>query len=233
MRNASWSLFAVLALFTTAGASDDPFIGKWILDPQLSYYPAGTCPKQMVIEMEPAAHGIRYQSDSTYANGRAAHTEYTADYNGQPALVWGIYGLMLPVSLKRMDSHIVIASYFKSNQVVATSRRVASRDGRQMTITTRSKDRSGRNITTIGIYRKQAVESPARDAVSQTGWRGTRAVIEPDYTQEFIPQQEPQNHLGKISPGTLALCFEIPAVLTAVSLAVGALIHQRRSQATD
>ncbi|HXJ91216.1 MAG TPA: hypothetical protein VMS18_30695 [Candidatus Binatia bacterium] len=152
MRNVIWALIVVIALLSTAGASDDPFIGKWILDPQHSSYPAGNPPKRMVIEMEPATRGIRYHSDTTYANGHTTHTEYTADYDGRQVLVWGTYGLMLPVSLKRIDSHTVIASYFKSFQVVATSRRVVSRDGRRMTITTTSKDRSGRKVTTIGIY---------------------------------------------------------------------------------
>lgn len=156
MRKTTWCLIAVIALLTAASASDDPFLGKWILEPQHSRYPAGTRPKQMSIEMEPAARGVRYRSDTTYANGRTTHTEYTADYDGRQVLVWGTQGLMLPVSLKRTDSHTVVASYFKSFHVVATSRRVVSHDGRRMTITTTSKDSSGKNVTTVGIYGKQS-----------------------------------------------------------------------------
>ncbi|HTT19523.1 MAG TPA: hypothetical protein VMG82_11280 [Candidatus Sulfotelmatobacter sp.] len=155
MRNVIWFLIVVIALLSTACASDDPFIGKWILDPQHSRYPIGSRPTRMVIEMEPATRGIRYHSDTTYANRNTTHTEYTADYDGRQVLVWGTYGLLLPVSLKRIDSHTVVASYFKSFQVVATSRRVVSRDGRRMTITTTSKDSSGRKVTTIGIYGRQ------------------------------------------------------------------------------
>jgi hypothetical protein len=154
MRKLIWLLIFVAALITEASASTDPFIGKWILNPQQSKYAAGTCPRLMVIEMEATDSGIRYRSDTTYANGRTAHAEYTADYNGRQVLVWGGYGLMLPVSLKRIDSHTVVASYFKSFQVVATSRRVVSRDGRQMTITTISQDRSGKTVTTLGVYQK-------------------------------------------------------------------------------
>jgi len=61
----------------------------------------------------------------------------------------------------------------------------------------------------------------------------TQAVIEPDYAQEDIPPQGAEDDLGAISSGRLALCFEIPTVLTALSIAVGTLIHQRRSQARD
>lgn len=163
MRNATCSLVAIIALLATAGASgstsgsasNDPFIGKWIFDAQHSTYPAGTRPTRMVIEMESVTRGVRYRSDTTYKTGHTAHAEYTADYNERQVLVWGTTGLMLPVSLKRIDSHTVIASYFKSLHVVATSRRVVSRDGQRMTITTTSKDSSGKNITTVSLYEKQ------------------------------------------------------------------------------
>ena len=160
MRNAIWVLITITLLLTAAGASSDLFLGKWVLEAQKSKYPPGTCPKRMVIDMEPAAHGIHYRSDTIYANGRAAHAEYTADYSGRQVLVWGNYGLMLPVSLKRIDSRTVVASYFKSLQIVATSRRVVSHDGRRMIITTTSKDRSGRRVTTVGVYRKADGAAP-------------------------------------------------------------------------
>ena len=158
MRAALWVLRVAMVLPTLAAASTDGFIGKWVLDSEQSKYPAGTCPKRMIIEMEPAAGGIHYRSDTTYRNGRTAHSEYTADYSGRQVLVWGNHGLLLPVSLKRIAPRTVIASYFQSFQVVAISRRVVSRDGRRMTITTTSKQRSGRWVETIGVYRKQTEE---------------------------------------------------------------------------
>ena len=39
-------------------------------------------------------------------------------------------------------------------QIIATSRRVVSRDGRKMTIATNSPDQSGKNILTVGVYEK-------------------------------------------------------------------------------
>ena len=146
----------LLALSVTAArASTDPFVGKWVLDVPHSEYPAGTCPISMTIEMEAAGNGVRYRSDATFANGSTVHSEYTAEYNGNQALVIGARGMMLPVFLKRIDSNTVEASYTKALMVVATSRRVVSEDGRHMTITTTSKDPSGRSVTTVGIYEKQ------------------------------------------------------------------------------
>jgi hypothetical protein len=145
----------VAILATIARASDDPFVGKWVLDVQRSEYPAGSCPKTMTIEMETVGHGVRYRSDAVYADGKTVHAEYTADYDGNQAMVIGAHGMMLPVFLKRIDSHTVVASYTKSFQVVATSRRVVSEDNRVMTITTTSRDAAGKPVTTIGLYQKR------------------------------------------------------------------------------
>jgi hypothetical protein len=142
-------------LVTSARASTDPFVGKWVLDVERSKYPAKACPKSMVIEMETVGAGIRYRSDATYANGGKVHSDYTADYDGNQAIVRGAHGMMLPVFLKRIDGHTVVASYTRALMVVATSRRVVSRDGKLMTITTTSKDHSGARVTSISVYAKQ------------------------------------------------------------------------------
>src|ERR1700730_13336115 len=96
-----------LILSATSGlASSDRFVGKWKLDVHRSKYPNGTCPAQMLIEMRSAGQGVSYISDATYRNGAEAHAQYTADYNGKPVIVMGTRGLMLPVSLKRLDDRI-------------------------------------------------------------------------------------------------------------------------------
>jgi len=156
MMKAIISLLIATALLTTrVTASSDPFVGKWKLDTRHSSYPAGTCPKEMVIEMEAAGQGVRYRSQSTYANGRTTRAEYTAEYNGKQAVVVGDHGLLLPVSLKRIDAHTVVASYTRGLQVIATSRRVISSDERRMTITTKSRDQDRRNVTTFGVYERK------------------------------------------------------------------------------
>jgi len=146
----------VLSLLSSAIAeTTDPFAGKWKLDVRRSKYPAGTCPTTMVIEMKPLDQGVWYHSDATYKNGGQIHAQYTAGYDGKQVIVTGDRGLLLPVSLKRLDSHIVVASYSRGLQLVATSRRVVSRDGRLMTITTTSLDRSGKMVMTVGLYTRE------------------------------------------------------------------------------
>ena len=147
----SW--MAALALVAAgAGAPNDPFVGRWVLDVTRSSYPAGASPRAMVIEMESTGNGVHYRSDTTDANDNRLHAEYTASYDGNQALVVGGRGMMLPVFLRRIDSRTVNASYTKGLVVVATSRRVVSEDGREMTITTASKDALNKGVTTVAVY---------------------------------------------------------------------------------
>jgi len=162
----SLAIFAVL-LTVSGVASADPFVGKWRMSVARSKYPAGTCPTSMTIEMRPAGQGVSYRSDSTFKNGAETHAQYTADYDGRQVIVMSAHGLLLPVSLKRINPRTVEASYSRGMQVVATSRRAISPDGRRMTITTISKDASGKSVKTIGIYYKEeSSRLKAKDAAS-------------------------------------------------------------------
>jgi hypothetical protein len=145
---------AVLMSPAFVHASPDLFAGKWTLEVANSIYPAGTCPKSMTIEMKQVDSGVWYQSATTYRNGAVTHAQYTARYNGQQAMVRTDHGFLLPVSLKRIDARTAEASYSRGFQVVATSRRVVSPDGKTMRITTISKDATGRNVKTVGFYKR-------------------------------------------------------------------------------
>jgi hypothetical protein len=154
MRSIPYLLIAAIFWTSHSVWASDPFAGRWILNVKKSSYAPGTCPKSMVIDMETVDHGIRYYSETTYHNGSPSHAQYTAGYNGAQVIVLGDYGMLLPVSLRQVDSNTVVATYSRALQVVATSRRVVSRDGRFMTITTTSRDRSGKNVTNVGVYKK-------------------------------------------------------------------------------
>jgi hypothetical protein len=155
MKKKAFFAIAILLVATCAMASSDPFAGRWRLDVRHSKYPSGTCPKSMVIEIETAGDGISYHSDTTYSNGAHSQAQYTARYNGMQAIVASSHGVFLPVSLKRVDPRTVEASYFRGLQVVARSRRMISGNGSVMKITTNSMDKSGKSVTTVGVYKKE------------------------------------------------------------------------------
>jgi hypothetical protein len=155
-------LTALLSSSLTLRAAD-PFLGKWMLDVQRSKYPAGTRPKQMTIEISAAGHGVHYHSETQLTNGRSVSADYTAGYDGKPVVVLGARGILLPVSLQRTAPNTVVATYTSGFQVVATSRKVVSASGRIMTVTTTSRDASGKNVTNVGVYRKENAQAGSFD----------------------------------------------------------------------
>ena len=142
--------------------SADPFVGAWHLNPSKSRYAPGQCPKSMTIEMASAGNGISYRSETEFADGRRSKTSYTAAYDGPEALVMGSAGMQTPVVLKRLGYRMVEADYVRNMHVVASSRRVLSANDRVMTITTTSKDKNGKEITSFGVYEKDVATAAAQ-----------------------------------------------------------------------
>jgi hypothetical protein len=148
------SLLVLVSMLCAAGvqASDDLFLGTWSLDTQASHYAAGEMPRSMVIVMAQAPEGIRYRSVSVLPDGRSATAEYLADYLGNLAMVVGDAGMMVPVSVRRIDPYTVEATYIRGLKPVAVSRRVVSPDGSVMTITTSSPGQSAPALANVGVY---------------------------------------------------------------------------------
>lgn len=131
----------------------DLFLGRWVLDAQASRYPGKTCPKQMIIEMTREERGVHYHSHTVPFSGEPFDVDYTAAYDGRPAMVTGSKGILLPVSLQRKGL-TVVATYRNALQVAATSERTLSADVSTMTITTKSFDSLGTAVTNVGVYRR-------------------------------------------------------------------------------
>jgi hypothetical protein len=135
-------------------AADDPFVGTWTMNLGASKYPALELPRKMVIVMRETPEGVAYRSVSKHQDGHTTTAEYVADYSGHLALVVGNAGLMAPVSVRRIDSHTVEASYMRGFKAAAVSRRVVSENGLILTITTTSLGESGVQHSKIGVYDK-------------------------------------------------------------------------------
>lgn len=104
----------------------------------------------MIIEMTLEGSGIHYHSETEPAVGEAFHVDYTENYDGKPAIVTGDCGILLPVTLRRDTTNRVTATYTSALQVMATSERTVSPDGKVMKVVTRSPDGFGQNRTNIG-----------------------------------------------------------------------------------
>lgn len=154
VRYAASLLLMIAMAFNVAMAADDPFIGKWQLDPAHSKYESGTVPQSMTIAMEATDQGVRYHSETTFSNGRHSTTEYTANYDERLTTVQQDGGVAAPVSLKRIDANTVEAQYERGFKTIATSKRVVSGDGRTMTITTLQTTKDGKTITSVSVFHR-------------------------------------------------------------------------------
>ena len=134
--------------------SGDPFLGNWKLDVAQSQYPTGALPRSMTIEMTPAGDAVHYHSETVSEKGAVSHADYVAGYDGKAVIVAGSHGLLLPIAIRRPGADTVIATYLRGLDVVATSRRVVSEKGALMIITTVWQDAAGKEVTSIGIYRR-------------------------------------------------------------------------------
>lgn len=149
------SLLLMMAMaVNVARAADDPFIGKWQLDPAHSKYESGNVPQSMTITMEAGEQGIHYHSQTTFSNGRHSTTEYTANYDGRLTTVQQDSGVSAPVSLKRIDANTVEAQYERGFRTIATSKRVVSSDKQTMTITTLETTQEGKTMTNISVFHR-------------------------------------------------------------------------------
>lgn len=167
-------LLALGAGTSFAEADPDRFVGTWVLDARNSHdlgRDPGGSPSSMVIVMTAVEGGVHYRSETTYSNNRVRVAEYTALYDGSVSMVTGLYGVLAPVSLRRVNATRVQASYFGGMQVVATSSHQLTAGGRMMTITTTHRAPQGGTVRSVAVFKRA---EPSRSCCSAKGLTDAR-----------------------------------------------------------
>ncbi len=132
----------------------DPAIGTWKLDVAKSKYTPGPAPKSATITYEETADGIKRTGESLDADGKTTSFSYTAKFDGKDYPVTGS-DLFDTIAPKRIDDRTVEATLKKSGKVVSSARRVVSKNGKMMTITSTGTDAKGQKTKNIAVYEKQ------------------------------------------------------------------------------
>jgi len=114
-------------------ADTDPVIGTWKLNVAKSKYSPGPPPSALTVTFAAAGDGLKVTSDVTNAQGKVAHTEYTANYDGKDYPIAGT-PTSDTVSLKRVDVRTSVRTDKKAGKVVATYTRTVSEDGKTLTV---------------------------------------------------------------------------------------------------
>jgi hypothetical protein len=134
--------------------ANDPRIGTWKMNAAKSKFNPGPPPQSLTVTVESAAKGEKVTADIGNADGTRTTTVYTANFDGKNYPLTGS-PTADTVSLKRVDSHTTERTDKKGDKIITTLRRVVSRDGKTMTVTTKGTNAEGQAVNNVIVFDKQ------------------------------------------------------------------------------
>jgi len=144
--------FAVPAGILKAQATD-PAAGTWELNLAKSKFSPGPAPKSQTRTYEVTGDNVKYSLTGIDAEGKPILVEYTAKYDGKDYPVTGAKDFDA-ISLKRVNATTADATVKKGGKVVQTSRRVVSKDGKTLTLTTTGTNAKGQAVNNVAVFEK-------------------------------------------------------------------------------
>ena len=156
------TLGVVLALGVVLGAdianlsaqASDPRMGTWKLNVAKSKYSPGPAPQALTVKVEPSGQGEKATAEFVNADGTRTTTQYTANYDGKDNPLPGSQ-IADTVSLKRIDARTTDRTDKKGGKVAQTLRRVISKDGKTMTVTTKGTNAQGQAVNNVAVFAKE------------------------------------------------------------------------------
>ena len=149
---AAASMLAVLVSFAPpafAQSKDDPFIGRWVLDRAKSEF-SGAPPERRITVFELVPDGsIKHVTETVIANGSTDRVEYAAKYDGKDNPIQNSF--MSTVSVKRINARTTERTGKVRGEVVETSTRTVSADGKTLTITIKG-DNDGNEYSSTQVF---------------------------------------------------------------------------------
>jgi hypothetical protein len=145
---------AVLAFGSTTLAADN-WVGSWKLNLAKSKFVPGPAPQSQAIKFEPTADGgIKLTADEVGGDGKAAHLEYSARFDGTET-PWTGNPNADTASPERVDANRYENVWKKGGKVTVTVSATVSADGKTLTVIQRGKDAQGRVMNTTEVFDRQ------------------------------------------------------------------------------
>ena len=149
--------FAALLLGTLLGISSialaergpDAVVGTWTLDVAKST--GAALPRSDTRTYAHVENGIKFSMKRVTADGREVSAETTYKYDGKDYPITGSPDYDT-VSAKRIATNTVEITQKKSGKVVGTSRRTVSKDGKTLTLVTRSTNAKGEVVSSTLVF---------------------------------------------------------------------------------
>lgn len=148
------TVLATLGVVQLAAQAVDPLVGTWELSIVKSKYKPGPAPKSETRAYVVAGQDINATSKGVDANGKPTTGAWTVNYDGKDRPTTGL-GDGDALSLKRIDAFTVEFTQKKAGKVVATGKRVISKDGKVMTITSKGTNAKGQAFNNVEVFDKR------------------------------------------------------------------------------
>ena len=148
------SLLCVALLLAVAGVAD-PVIGTWVLVPERSSFSSGKPLREQTRVYEQTPNGIAFTLTGISADGKPMRVECVAPYDGKDYPLKGSPSTN-SVAFTAIDRYTVEAVEKRDGKPLFHVRRVVSRDGRSMTVTSDGTNANGVEIHNVLVFvRKQ------------------------------------------------------------------------------
>ena len=130
--------------------SEDPFVGRWELDPSTLRYEHGRPGRRAVYTIEAVSEGLTFTLDADDADGRPMAFTYGGKVDGEDR---ALPGPDLTLTLSR-DERLIESVLKKNGIVIDRWTRALAPDGETMTITQHGVRPNGEPFRNTGIYRR-------------------------------------------------------------------------------
>jgi hypothetical protein len=154
---ARFALFA-FAFFTVAlglRAAEDPVIGTWKLNLEKSKFDPGPPPQGETLKLESYGDGgLKVTAEVTDAQGTMTVTEYSGNLDGKDVPVTGNADADT-ASMKRINAYTTERTFKKAGKVTTTARRVVSKDGKTLTVTSKGTNAKGQRVNNVSVFDRQ------------------------------------------------------------------------------
>jgi hypothetical protein len=130
-----------------------PGLGTWRLNVAQSKYSPGPTPKSGTVTFTAVGQGVKAVVDLVGTDGSKIHWEYTAPLDGKPAPVTGNPDGDM-VMAKRTNPNTIETSYTLKGKPTTVNTRVASADGKTLTVTSTGTNAQGQKVNNHQVFEK-------------------------------------------------------------------------------
>lgn len=154
MRRACVLLGLLGAIGASLAAQTPSLVGTWTLNTSKSKYTPGPMPRSESVTYEAAPQGVTYTVTATEADGSPTRHTGKLIYDGKDYPTSGSPDYDA-VATRQIDPYTGETTRKKGGKVVQTARRVLSKDGKTLTLTTKGTNARGQSIDNVGVYERQ------------------------------------------------------------------------------